>query len=494
MKVVMIMYDSLNKRYLSPYGNNWMITPNFQRLASHTVTFDNFFGCSFPCMPARRELQTGRPNFLHRSWGPSEPFDESMPEMLASKQIYSHLITDHCHYWEAGGANYWIHFSSFSFVRGQEGDKWSTTSVDGYDGVYQPRKQDIENRKWMSTEEKCSHVRCFEKGKDFIIENQDKDNWFLQLEYFDPHEPFFVPERFKKMYTEKDIPFDWPEYRRYDESEKEKVNDFIMNYAALVTMCDEYLGRILDIFDEYDLWKDTMLLVNTDHGFMLGEKGYVGKNYMPVYDEVANIPFFIHDPRHPELDGTRTDALAQTPDIPCTILDIFGVQKGKHMTGKSMLPVLEKDEKIHDALIYGYFGMHVNVTDGHYTYMRAGQTEKNTPLFQYTLMPCHIQKPMQIPEIKNAEDMLCREFEFTEYTPVLKIPVDERYDKKRYYKYSTHEKYGTMLFDRIKDPMQEKALEADDIECEMIEKMITLMKEAESPEEQYVRLGLINHI
>ena len=61
----MIMYDSLNKRYLSPYGNNWMITPNFQRLASHTVTFDNFFGCSFPCMPARRELQTGRPNFRH---------------------------------------------------------------------------------------------------------------------------------------------------------------------------------------------------------------------------------------------------------------------------------------------------------------------------------------------------------------------------------------------------------------------------------------------
>ena len=33
-------------------------------------------------MPARRELHTGRYNFLHRSWGPLEPFDDSMPQLL----------------------------------------------------------------------------------------------------------------------------------------------------------------------------------------------------------------------------------------------------------------------------------------------------------------------------------------------------------------------------------------------------------------------------
>lgn len=43
------------------------------------------------------------------------------------------------------------------------------------------------------------------------------------------------------------------------------------SYAALLTMCDTYLGKFLDYMDENDMWKDTMLIVNTDHGFLLGE-------------------------------------------------------------------------------------------------------------------------------------------------------------------------------------------------------------------------------
>ncbi len=82
MKAVVIMYDSLNKRFLTPYGNKWMKTPNFDRLAEKCCRFDNFYVGSLPCMPARRELHTGRLNFLHRGWSPIEPFDESMPAIL----------------------------------------------------------------------------------------------------------------------------------------------------------------------------------------------------------------------------------------------------------------------------------------------------------------------------------------------------------------------------------------------------------------------------
>ena len=75
-------------------------------------------------MPARRELHTGRYNFLHRAWGPLEPFDDSMPRMLTENGVYSHLISDHYHYWEDGGATYHNRYSSWEIVRGQEGDKW----------------------------------------------------------------------------------------------------------------------------------------------------------------------------------------------------------------------------------------------------------------------------------------------------------------------------------------------------------------------------------
>jgi arylsulfatase A-like enzyme len=60
MKTVMVMFDSLNRRMLSSYGCVWTHTPNFDRLAKRAVTFDNCYAGSLPCIPARRELHTGR--------------------------------------------------------------------------------------------------------------------------------------------------------------------------------------------------------------------------------------------------------------------------------------------------------------------------------------------------------------------------------------------------------------------------------------------------
>ena len=124
MKAIIVMFDSLASSYLPPYGNTWVKAPNFQRLADRAVTFDRCYVGSMPCIPARRELHTGRQNFLHRSWGPLEPFDDSAPEILRKAGIYTHLTTDHFHYWEDGGATYLHRFSTWEGVRGQEGDRW----------------------------------------------------------------------------------------------------------------------------------------------------------------------------------------------------------------------------------------------------------------------------------------------------------------------------------------------------------------------------------
>ena len=91
MNVIMVMYDSLNKRMLEPYGCDWVKTPNFSRLAKKALRFENSYVGSMPCMPARREMHTGRYNFLHRSWGPIEPFDDSMPELLKDNGVHVNL-------------------------------------------------------------------------------------------------------------------------------------------------------------------------------------------------------------------------------------------------------------------------------------------------------------------------------------------------------------------------------------------------------------------
>ncbi len=75
-------------------------------------------------MPARRDLHTGRLNFMHRSWGPLEPFDNSFPEMMRDAGIHTHLVTDHMHYFEDGGSTYHGRFRTWDFIRGQEYDPW----------------------------------------------------------------------------------------------------------------------------------------------------------------------------------------------------------------------------------------------------------------------------------------------------------------------------------------------------------------------------------
>ena len=124
MKAIMVMFDTLNRHMLPPYGCDWTHAPNFKRLADRTVTFDNSYVGSMPCMPARRELHTGRYNFLHRSWGPLEPFDDSMPELLKTNGVYTHIVTDHQHYFEDGGSSYIERYNTWQFMRGQEGDAW----------------------------------------------------------------------------------------------------------------------------------------------------------------------------------------------------------------------------------------------------------------------------------------------------------------------------------------------------------------------------------
>ena len=397
MKAIMVMFDSLNRHMLPPYGCEWTHAPNFERLAKRTVTFDTCYVGSMPCIPARRELHTGRYNFLHRSWGPLEPFDDSMPALLSANGVYTHLVSDHGHYWQDGGATYHTRYNTWEIIRGQEGDAWKGHVADpDIPPVVVKRehgslwRQDWINRSYMPTEEQHPQHLTFERGLEFIQTNHDSDNWFLQIETFDPHEPYFSPERYKALYPhEYNGPhFDWPPYERVTQT-PEQVEHMRYEYAALLSMCDASLGKVLDLMDELDLWDDTLLIVNTDHGFLLGEHDWWAKVMQPFYNEIAHTPLFIWDPRTGIRDERRK-SLVQTIDLPATLLEFFGVERPPDMQGQPLRQVIEDDAPVRQAGLFGIHGGHVNCTDGRYVYMRGSATEENAPLFEYTLMPTHM--------------------------------------------------------------------------------------------------------
>ncbi len=488
MKAVLVMYDSLNRHLLPPYGCDWVHGPNFSRLAEKAVTFDTSYIGSSPTIPMRRELHTGRYNFLHRSWGPVEPFDDSMPEILKKNGVHTHLVSDGYHYWEDGGSTYHNRYSTWHFNRGQEGDFWKADLNDPDIPEPNPERrgvmqhQDWVNRAYMPDEKDWPQSRTFAGGLEFLRTNHQHDNWLLQVETFDPHEPYFVPQRFKDLYDHDFGKFanDWPVYRALTDEDSELTEHYRFLNAALISFCDHSLGTVLDAFDELGLWDETLLIVTTDHGFLLGEHGWWSKCSMPFYDEIARTPLFVWDPRG-KVSGERRKSLVQKIDLAPTLLEYFGVDRTPDMQGVPLRGPVATDTPVREAGLFGIHGGHVNVTDGRYVYMHPPASAENAPLFNYTVMPTNMRGFIAFDELRGAE--LHPGFTFTKGCPVLRVPAGSRRGAGAY-------DFGSMLFDTEADPKQENPIEDDAVKGRMTEHIVRLMKATDAPPEQYERLGL----
>ncbi|MCH6258658.1 sulfatase [Puniceicoccaceae bacterium K14] len=496
MKAIVVMFDSLNRGFLGPYNSEVKNTPNFDRLAARTATFDTSYVSSMPCMPARRDFFTGRQSFLHRSWGPLEPFDQCLPELLKDEGVWTHLTTDHHHYFEEGGANYHCKFNSWEFSRGQEGDPWigavaapsiPENTIDFQAGKSPLQIQDWKNRSTVRSDADMPISKTFASGIEFLERNKDEDNWFLQIETFDPHEPFFSLEEHKTSspshYDKYDGPiFDWPPYRDVREA-PDLVEHARAEYASLVGLCDQKLGKVLDFMDANEMWEDTMLIVWTDHGFLLGEHGSWAKVWTPFYEEVARTPFFVWDPRN-RVAGERRNALVQPAlDLAPTLLNYFGLDVPDSMQGKNLEDALVLDKPIRETALFGVHGMHVNMADGRHVYMRGPDIE--SPVYEYTLMPAHMHEPFATEDLGDSMSLV-GPLSFTQSCQVLKIPAIRspyRFDLNNI-------DLETRYYDLEKDPNQFERLKGDKVEAHLENLLKAALVEAGAPGELFDRLSI----
>ena len=503
MKCVFLLFDSLNRHALSCYEPGARPTPNFERLARHSTVFERHFVGSLPCMPARRDIQTGRLNFLHRGWGPLEPFDHSLAALLRDAGVYTHLITDHYHYFEDGGAGFHGRYSSWEFIRGQEKDKWRPaikTDSARWAERFHERQHDFSpdidsklpyyvNRDHLEATGAFPLAQCFEAASGFLDAHAREDNWFLHLECFDPHEPFFAPERFLKDFPDAlaGKVFDWPSYGRSD-LEPALLRALRANYEALVAACDHYVGRLLDCFDRHDLWRDTWLVMSTDHGLLLGEKEYLGKNRPPFYNEIAHIPLTVAAPRTSGIAPGRAQALTQAIDLMPTVLGMFGQPVPPEVTGKSLIPAMRGQASIRaGGCIFGQFGAAINYTDGRHSYFLYPHQPYEADLYQYTLMPAHMRTFFEASEFEAAETT--RSLSFTRGYPVWRLPVQKDAKANMTRRYPLLEARDA-LFDLAADPAQRVPLNDATLAAQMRTAIRTLMLENDAPPEMFARYGL----
>jgi arylsulfatase A-like enzyme len=70
MNFILIISDTFRRDHLGCYGNTWIHTPNLDRFAAESVVFDRAYAASFPTVPNRRDVLTGRYTFTYSDWSP----------------------------------------------------------------------------------------------------------------------------------------------------------------------------------------------------------------------------------------------------------------------------------------------------------------------------------------------------------------------------------------------------------------------------------------
>lgn len=484
MKTVLILFDSLNCGYMESYNPQaWVKTPNLKRFAERSLQFENHFIGSMPCMPARRDIMTGRLGFLERGWGGLEPFDVTLPGLLRERGGFTHMATDHYHYLELGGEGYLQVCDTWECFRGAENDPW--VSVVGQSGTRKGSHPDRYgkynaqyelNKERFAAEADWPGPQTFQSACDWVERNRDADNVLLWVETFDPHEPFDAPREFLELYGDayEGKEFNWSAYAPVIDEPPEALERLQKWYAANLTMIDKWFGRFIETLERSGWLDDTLVIVTTDHGHFLGEHGYTGKNQIPCYDCFANIPLLVHLPGGAR-GGERIGALTQNIDILPTLLDVSGFPAPDGVHGVSWRPLLEgRATEVHESVIYGYFGMQVNITDGRHTYMRGSVTEANEPLYEYKATPTGFRRLISRPPV-GAGPFL----RHTSY-PVFRWPASGRRQWAD----------QTMLFDRQRDPEQLTPLVDSAVEARMADLLRQALAAHDSPDEQRVRLGL----
>ncbi len=485
MRAIVILLDSLNRHYLPCYGNDWVRAPNFRRLAERSVVFDNHWIGSMPCMPARRDLLTGRLGFLEKSWSGLEPFDITLPQCLHRAGVRTHMETDHYHYFVGGGEGYHTGFSTWNIHRGQEWDQWAVDLAEPPEPPHRGkwRSQTELNRRRMPTDADYPTPRTFAGGVEFLRTNREYDDWLLWIEGFDPHEPFHAPEEFQALYPDDYTgpEYDWSGYERVD-PEDPAVGRLRRRYAATLSMTDAWLGRLLDELEAQDRFEDTLVILTTDHGHLLGEHGATGKNNWHCWREIANIPLLVHLPGS-ACAGERRDRLTQNLDLMPTLLHHFGAEgPSDRLQGTDLLPVAaDNANNGRRTALFGYHGQDAGLTDGRYTYYRAPADRDNRPLYLYGLMPSRFHG-LYDPEIFNRAEW----GPFLPWTGTCcwRVPHDAPLAED-------DERGDTALFDLAEDPEQLDDLTGTPAEEHMAGLLAEALRTHQSPPEQFERLGLV---
>ncbi len=375
MNVIVIMNDTLRRDHVGAYGvpppwprlgrpegEPFIHTPSLDRLAAQSAVFERFYVSSYPTIPCRTDLFTGRYSFPHRPWQPLEPGDVVLSELVRRAGYVPVLFFDTPPLGNDDG-NFTRGFAGWQWIRGQHADRLNVDPIDPplpaapYKLKGTPQtKLYLRNASGRVYERDWMCAKTLTAAMDWLERNQRRGRpggppgFVMYVDMWDPHEPFDAPAFDLERYADPSYSGDqviYPQYGRPDYLSLEEHNHVRALYASLVTLADRWLGHLLDKLDVVGLSQDTMVVYLTDHGHLFGDHQLQGKPGGPLgklYEPTVHIPLMI---RHPGGAGAgqRLPALTQHVDVLPTVLDFLDLPAPAGIEGHSLLPLLRGERR-----------------------------------------------------------------------------------------------------------------------------------------------------
>lgn len=357
MNVIVIMNDTFRRDHLGCYGNAWIHTPNLDSFAQRAAIFDQYYIASYPTVPARWDLCTGRHGFPFRGWQPLAAEDVTLAQILAQYDVHTQMIWD-TPMLGTHDYNYTRGFKGLEFVRGQKGDGWITTPTLPIRQPAQPHKiksttsldSYLRNHFTREYERQYCSPRTLSAAMDWIEGNTGHDAFFLWIDMWDPHEPFDCPPYDYTRYADPTYEGDqmlYPQYGRPTYMTAGELRNARALYAGNVTLVDRWMGEFLRLAERLGLFENTLIIWLSDHGHLFGEhdlQGKPGAELGTLYEITARVPLLVYHPAGIGA-GERVQGLVQPVDVLPSILEFMEIPIPGDVQGHSFWPLVTGEKE-----------------------------------------------------------------------------------------------------------------------------------------------------
>jgi len=343
MRVIYFDIDSLRPDHLGCYGYTRNTSPNIDRVAGEGIRFNRLYASDSPCVPSRATFLSGKFGVHHGAvthWGPGSEFrypghghshheeDPVFPRLLTKHGIhtasFSSFADRHQAWWFMAG---WREFHAHTLKGGGE-------TADEVNAAVLP---------WLKA-------------------NARKDNWFLHVQYWDPHRPYKVSdEQMRKFYDQPMPP--WPDAAAVEEHQEstgpfsakflfpgwtgkspfpampdrianlDDLRHFISGYDASIHYMDERIGQVLNTLVDLNVWDDTAIIISADHAEAMGEHGVYG-DHCCASESVHRLPAIVRWPGV-ATKGATNDAMVYNADLMATLVELLGIPVPPRWDGRS---------------------------------------------------------------------------------------------------------------------------------------------------------------